>query len=455
MGEELFGLLILLWSTISYITVLDFGFSRALTKYFSQNIGRLKEEENLSLLLSSILFVSLIGIAIGIILYIGSVLLVSMIFETESSLNILAVKCFKLIALFSPVLLLIPTISSFLKAYQNFKSLSVINSVNGIINYVIPLVALSLSFSLFEIIYALLIVKAIILLALFFVSIKLMNNPSLSTSKLNFLKNIKQLIGFGSWVSVSNFLNPLFVYLDRFIIATYITVSAVAIYGTPLEIVLKVGMIATAISGVLYAAISNSIEHDRKQTEQIINRGLDATTLFSYPVIITLVLFADEGLTWWVGEVIAQEGAIVMQVVALGVLFMCSTNLSIAYLHSTERPQITAKAHLIEFILYFITLVMMAKYFGLLGVAIAHSGRLIFDNLLMSFLAQKYSQKMNLGFVRNSTITLLLTLTSIPAFIVESTSLKIVWWLVLAIIYLFYMYKNLEVFKQFTHRNSF
>jgi len=255
---------------------------------------------------------------------------------------------------------------------------------------------------------------------------------------------MRKLIKFGGWVSVSNFLTPLFEYSDRFIIATYLTVSAVAIYGTPLEIVLKVGMIAVAISGVIFAAISNSIEHDFVKTEKIINKGLSATTLLSYPIIITLTLFANEGLTWWVGEGISAEGALVLQIVALGVLFRCSTNLSIAYLHSVDKPEITAKTHLVEFVLYILSLVIMAKFFGLYGVAIAHSGRLILDNILMSYFAQKNSKEMNLDFIKNSKIIFMLTLTSIPAFLSISIIIKLIWWTFLAIAYLIYVYKNFK-----------
>ena len=300
------------------------------------------------------------------------------------------------------------------------------------------------SLSLFDIIKALLIVKVLILLALIGGSANFINVSKFSTEKLNLIQNMRKLIKFGGWVSVSNFLTPLFEYSDRFIIATYLTVSAVAIYGTPLEIVLKVGMIAVAISGVIFAAISNSIEHDFVKTEKIINKGLSATTLLSYPIIITLTLFANEGLTWWVGEGISAEGALVLQIDALGVLFRCSTNLSIAYLHSVDKPEITAKTHLVEFVLYILSLVIMAKFFGLYGVAIAHSGRLILDNILMSYFAQKNSKEMNLDFIKNSKIIFMLTLTSIPAFLSISIIIKLIWWTFLAIAYLIYVYKNFK-----------
>ena len=446
--EEQFGLLILLWSTISYITVLDFGLNRAATRYFSQNIGQLNERENLSLLISSIVFVLVIGFLIGLILYNGSEFLVSTIFEEESRISLLADKCFKLISFFSPVLVLMPTVSSFLKSYQNFKWLSFVNSINGVMNYIIPVIALLMSFSLFDIIKVLLAAKVVTLLALIAGSMKYLEFSVFSFSGVKLVKDLKKLIKFGSWVSVSNILAPLFEYLDRFIIASFITVSAVAIYGTPLEVIVKVGMIAVSVSGVLFAAISNSIEHDLKKTEKIINKGLDVITLLTYPIIVTAVLFAEEGLTVWVGEGISREGAIVLKIVGIGILFKCTTNISIAFLHSVNKPSVTAKIHLIEFIVYAVLLFVFANLFGLIGVAIAHAGRLILDNILMGYFAQKYSTGMNLLFLRNSGIIGILILTMIPAFIVPNTYIKFAWWLVLGIIYVFYMYKNTDSYKK-------
>ena len=86
----------------------------------------------------------------------------------------------------------------------------------------------------------------------------------------------------------------------------------------------------------------------------------------------------------------------------------------------------------------------MAKFFGLYGVAIAHSGRLILDNILMSYFAQKNSKEMNLDFIKNSKIIFMLTLTSIPAFLSISIIIKLIWWTFLAIAYLIYVYKNFK-----------
>lgn len=452
MGENLFGLLILFWSTISYITMLDFGLNRAATKYFAQNIGILNEQDNLNLLATSIVFVVSIGFLAGSVLFFGSEFLVSQLFEESSEISSIAVDCFKLISYYSPVLLLIPTLSAFLRSYQNFKWLSIINSINGILNYVIPIIALIGSYNLYEIINALLIVKVIILVALVAASFKFIKVSKFSFLELDLTQNIKKLITFGGWVSISNFLAPLFDYTDRFVIASYITVSAVAIYGTPLEIVLKVGMIAMAISSVLFAAISNSIEHDLVKTEKIINKSLSLVTLLTYPMILTLTLFAEEGLTLWVGSAIAIEGAIVLQIVGIGILFKCSTNISIAYLHSINKPKTTAKVHVFEFVFYLAGLIALVKLFGLKGAAIAHTVRLVLDNLLMGYLAQKNSKNMNLTFIKNTKVIMLLVVSISPAFLETSLYLKLCWWVISMIFYSVYLSRNFNNYKRLLYK---
>ena len=50
-------------------------------------------------------------------------------------------------------------------------------------------------------------------------------------------KEGSRLLRFGGWMTVSNIVGPLMVTLDRFLIGALISVSAVAYYATPYEVV--------------------------------------------------------------------------------------------------------------------------------------------------------------------------------------------------------------------------
>ncbi len=445
MGEQTFGLLILLWSTISYITLLDFGMKRASVKFFAQNIGQEKEQDNKNLLITCIIFGLLVGCVIGGVLFISSDYFVRNMFDISSELMSTAYMCFRLIILFSPVFLAIPILTGFLQAYQKFNYLSFFNGLNGVLNYLIPATFLVISFSLFEIILALLVVKTLILISLTVISIKtLRKNASPDKSELKLFEGFKEIIKFGGWVSVSNFLTPFFEYADRFFIASLLTVSAVTIYAAPLEIILKVGMIAVSVSGVIFAAISNSSEHDPAKTTRILNLSLNVITALTFPIVITLVFFANEFLYFWIGSEIAGSGALVIQFVGIGILFKSSTNVSIAFLHAKDKTKLAAIIHLSEFVFYIILLSIFTAKTGVVGVAIIHSLRLIADNLLFAIFAQRNRESQNLKFLKNSTHIFLLTTLCIPAFFVGNIKIRITLW---ALIIGIYLYRQTKQYK--------
>ena len=82
---------------------------------------------------------------------------------------------------------------------------------------------------------------------------KLLNNI-----RVRFLY-MEKMLRFGGWMTVSNIIGPLILYLDRFLIGTIISVTAVAYYTAPFEIVNRMMVIPGAIVGVLFPALAAMI----------------------------------------------------------------------------------------------------------------------------------------------------------------------------------------------------
>src|ERR1019366_9056928 len=70
------------------------------------------------------------------------------------------------------------------------------------------------------------------------------------------------LLSFGGWMTVSNVVGPLMLYMERFAIGVLLSATAVAYYATPFEVVTKLLIISTAISAVMFPAFSLSAARD-------------------------------------------------------------------------------------------------------------------------------------------------------------------------------------------------
>jgi O-antigen/teichoic acid export membrane protein len=59
-------------------------------------------------------------------------------------------------------------------------------------------------------------------------------------------------------MTVSNVVSPLMVYVDRFLIGAFLSISAVAYYVTPHEVVTKLLVLPGAVAAVFFPAFSRN-----------------------------------------------------------------------------------------------------------------------------------------------------------------------------------------------------
>src|SRR5260370_3776173 len=65
------------------------------------------------------------------------------------------------------------------------------------------------------------------------------------------LSLVHPLLVLGGWMTVSNLVSPIIVYLDRFLIWALLSVSTVAAYTVPFGMVTRLTVIPGAMAGVL------------------------------------------------------------------------------------------------------------------------------------------------------------------------------------------------------------
>ena len=137
-------------------------------------------------------------------------------------------------------------------------------------------------------------------------------------------------------------------YLDRFLVGALVSVSAVAYYTAPFEIVTRLALIPSAVSGVLFPAFAMSLAQDRQRTKQLLSRGVKYTFLAVFPIVLFISAFAPEILRFWLGAAFAEHGGTVLRWLCIGIFANCLAQMSFALLQSGGRPDIPTKLQLIE-----------------------------------------------------------------------------------------------------------
>jgi len=109
-----------------------------------------------------------------------------------------------------------------------------------------------------------------------------------------------------------------------------------------------------------------------------------------FPIIVIMVTFAQEGLIFWLDDEFAKNSYRIFQWLSGGVLFNCLAMVPFSLIQGAGKPDLTAKLHLIELPLYLFFLWWLILIKGAEGAAIAWSGRIVLDTLLLFIFSRKF-----------------------------------------------------------------
>ena len=387
MGIERFGVLTLVWMVTGYYSLFDFGVGRALTKMVASKLGAGEEKDISALVWTALFFVFLMGMLGALIVYMISPYLVKEVFQITAELHNETLNVLYLLSLSLPVVICATSLRGILEAYQRFPFISIIRTPVGIMTFIGPLLVLNFSQSLTYIVLALLFIRMVECLAYLLFCFYI--NPTLRKGVMPQIRYLKPLLATGGWMTVSNIVGPTLLYLDRFLISTIISISAVAFYTTPFEVLHRLMIIPGAIVGVLFPAFSHSFEHDLERITVIFSRGVKYTFIAMFPLILFITTFAYEGLNLWLGGEFAQNSSSVLQILAVGSLIGSMTYMPYALIQAGGRSDFTAKLHFFEFPFYLIIMWWLTKNYGIDGAAFALTLRFSTDAIILFFKAKK------------------------------------------------------------------
>jgi O-antigen/teichoic acid export membrane protein len=199
--------------------------------------------------------------------------------------------------------------------------------------------------------------------------------------------DIRPLVGFGSWMTVTNLVGPIMDNMDRFLLGVLVSVSAVAYYATPFDVVTRALLIPVALTGVLFPAFSTALTRDAPRVRTLFVSATRYVFLAIVPISLLVATFAREGLTLWLGTAFAARSERIVQWLAAGVLVSALSKVPYALLQGVGRPDLTALAHVAELPLYLLAAWALIGAYGADGAAMAWTLRVLLDGAILFYFA--------------------------------------------------------------------
>ncbi len=392
-------MLSLVWVVVGYFSFLDMGLGRAVTvavaSFRAKGQDVLREEMHVLGTASVLLFglgglaALLLGCAIagwGVPFRLSSIAL-----HDEVAKALL----WTLPSL--PLLLLSSSLRGHLEGVGAFRSLNLLRIPTGILLVAGPCATAFYAPSLVWACVSILLVRMLHVLVLWRLVAEQTNHGSMAFLRVLLRSGnihwMRRLLTFGGWVTVSNVVGPLIVYVDRFVIGATLAASAVTAYAVPFDLVSRLPVLVASLCSVLLPELTRLSSLAAAADIGMANRANRLVRKSSWLTIgvVSVVVAVSWGLTpWalslWLGAEFARHSALVTQILLLAFGVNAIAQIPFTALQAVGKVKAVAILHLTELVPYAVLVYVAISWLGIVGAAWAWLLRSIVDYCVLAWM---------------------------------------------------------------------
>ena len=272
--------------------------------------------------------------------------------------------------------------------FEDFKGVNLLRIALGAANFGLPALSVMLFGSSLTLIVLTLIAARLVVLAAHVLLVNQKLPSGWIRSKAN-AKDVKGLLSFGVWMTVSNIISPLMVTADRFVISAVMGAVAVAYYTVPFEVLIRVLVVPAALTSALFPRLSSKLKTDSEAARTLYRNCIKIVAAVLVPISLTIAAGSYWGLSFWLGKDFAEKSWMIVSVMSVGLLLNGIAFVPFAAIQAAGEAKITARLHVFELLIYVPLLFLFLHFFGLIGAAIVWVIRVGLDLLLLLIYSKK------------------------------------------------------------------
>jgi O-antigen/teichoic acid export membrane protein len=372
LGKERFGVLMLVFMVVGYLSPLDLGLGRATTRAVAEALSQRRPEGIAVVIWSSLSLLALLGVLGGVVLAVATPWLVGKVLIIPGRLQAETRVCFWYVAGSVPFVIVGGALRGALEGAERFDVVNWLKVLSSSAKYGLPLVVLLFGRGLSAAVATIGLVSVLTVVAYAVIVARIF--PGLAKPVVS-SRVFKAQLSFGTWTSVTNAATTAINSLDRLVIGSTLGLNAVTLYAAPQEIMNRLTILPTSLVTTLFPIFSRSGDHDGRASARIHAYAVKFLLLAMVVVVASFLLFADRLLDLWLGSDFGREGATVLRILAVGVFINSVGYPSFALLQGVGRPDITARLYLVELPVYAGLVMALVRTCGVTGVAVAYAIR--------------------------------------------------------------------------------
>ena len=384
-GDARYGILAIVWLLLGYFGVFDLGFGRAV----ANRIAALHDstaEARQGIFWTGLAISAITGVIGGGILYLTGDWLFAHVFHISGSLRIEAEDAMPWMAFALPLAIFISLLAGALEGRQAFMALNSAQIIGTVLYQTFPLAVAYFGWITLPYLVASAIIgrflSAAALFALTYRYIPLSPRPRFA------LNQVKSLLHYGGWITVTGLVGPLLTVFDRFFIGAKVGMVAVTAYTVPYNLVMRLSILPGSLQTALFPRFAMV---DPAEAKALAARAVLSIGAIMTPIVVMGLLLIKPFLILWVGTALAEKTAPVGQILLVGIWINTLAIIPFTYLQGKGRPDLPAKFHALELLPYIAILWVLIDRLGVPGAAWAWDLRVLADTLLLFWAARTTS----------------------------------------------------------------
>lgn len=366
LGLERWGLFTLALAMVGVFGVFDFGVGAALTRGIAERLGTDREAECATLAAAALVALLAISTPLAALLWFAMPMLVAHGLAVPPGLAAEATAGFRVLVAAAPLVVVNAALWGILAAFQRFRAANLVSVPVAILYYLAPLLVLTVWDSLVAVMLVLVGCRLLNTLAYAWLARPLLPGLTLrgATPAL-----VAPLLRLGGWMTLSSLLGQALTYADRFLIGALLSLTAVAYYATPLDLVLRAWILPVAVAQALLPAMAGGFAARPAETAVLLRRGALLIAVLVFPACLALAAAGPTLLGLWLGPDFAAGGGAVLRILGVGVLFSCAAFAPNALLEAIGRPDAVARFVLLQAAIVLPALAIVLPLAGIEGAA--------------------------------------------------------------------------------------
>ncbi|MGH9734146.1 MAG: flippase [Candidatus Acidiferrales bacterium] len=387
LGVNGYGILSIAYLVLGYFSIFNLGLSRATVKFVAEHLSPDRVHKVPEIVWTSFLLLVGIGTAVGLSGAFFVPWAVTSVFKMPPSFVEEARIGLFILCASMPMMLGTDALRGVLEAAQRFDLINAVRVPTSVGFFALAALAVALHVKVPGVILILVAVRFSSGVAYMLLCMRVF--PGLRSGPRFSKAALRPLTVFGGWIMVSNITGPVFGYIERFMIASILSVGMLTYYTVPFDVVGKVLIFPMSVVPSLFPYFSYHGDRGREAVRDVTTRTAKYILLALTPITAVFVFFAHDILRLWMGAPFAAQSAGVMQIVAI--LFFVNAFSMIPYtsVQALGRPELKAILDVLVLPFYIALAWWLMHRSGVEGAAVAKLLLTAFDCFFLYLFAWK------------------------------------------------------------------